>query len=108
MLIHEKVFLFHKTYYFFSLIHVFSLSVEPKSSAVYWLFILALVFNLITAMTYPFFDLLPVLFTFNMLLYIWKEHCVLFQQMLLFITLCLIIRLKNFALFPAYPHMQFL
>lgn len=87
--------------FLFPLIHVFSLSVEPKSSAVYWLFILALVFNLITAMTYPFFDLLPVLFHFQYAsIYLERALCIVSTNVLLFITLCLIIRLKKFCPFP--------
>lgn len=87
--------------FLFALIHVFSLSAEPKSSSVYWLFILVLVFNLISVMTYPIFDLLPVLFDFNYAsVYLKRALCILSTNVLLFVALCLVIRLKKLCTFP--------
>lgn len=62
--------------FLFPLIHVFSLSVEPKSSAVYWLFILALVFNLITAIDISVFRFTAGSFSLSICFYIFGKSTV--------------------------------
>lgn len=87
--------------FLFPLAHVLALSTERKLSTVYWIFILGLVFSLISAMTYPFFDLLPVLFHFQYAsMYLERALCIVSTNVLLFITLCLIVRLKKSCPFP--------
>lgn len=85
----------------FPMIHAFILSAEPKQSIIYWLFLLTLIFNLISAMTYPIFDLLPVLAHFQYAsTHLKRALCIITTNALLFVMLLLIIRLKKTCTFP--------
>lgn len=88
---------------FFTLILGFAnfFSAEPKFSIVYWIFILSLVFNLVSVLTYPIFDLLPLILRVDYPSYAFKRVlCIIMTNVLLFLILKLIIRLKKKCSFP--------
>lgn len=83
------------------LLHVLLLSIEPKISAAFWLLVLMLVMNLISVLTYPIFDLLPVIFSFKFLSFHFERFlCIIVTNIALFFVLELIIRLKRTCSFP--------
>lgn len=85
----------------FPFIHTRFLSREPTSSIIYWLLVLMLVFNLISLMTYPIFDLLPVLLHFKYVsTYFERAICIVVTNVILFLVLHLIIRLKKLCTSP--------
>lgn len=85
----------------FPLIYVLTQSSDPKLSIVYWLIVLLLVFNLISTMTYPIFDLLPVLLHFKYAsTHFERAICIVVTNVILFLVLHLIIRLKRICTSP--------
>lgn len=88
---------------FFSLVfcHANFFSTEPKFSIVYWILILSLVFNLVSVLTYPVFDLFPLILGVTYPSYAFKRIlCIIVTNVLLFFVLKLIIRLKKKCSFP--------
>ena len=76
-------------------------SSEPKFSIVYWILILSLVFNLVSVLTYPVFDLFPLILGVTYPNYAFKRIlCIIITNILLFFVLKLIIRLKKKCSFP--------
>ncbi len=83
------------------LIHVLLLSSEPKISVCFWSLILMLVMNLVSVLTYPIFDLLPLMFNFQFLSFRLERFlCIITTNLALFLVLELIIRLKKTCTFP--------
>ena len=88
---------------FFSLVFCYAnfFSTEPKFSTVYWILILSLVFNLVSVLTYPVFDLFPLILGVTYPNYAFKRIlCIIITNILLFFVLKLIIRLKKKCSFP--------
>ena len=77
-------------------IYALSLSAEPKGVVVYWLLILVTVFNLISALTYPLFDMLPQLLHFSFPAQ-WLEMAIrmIVTNIILLVFILWIIRLKR-------------
>lgn len=95
-LFHPSFFLSQQFAFIFPLIYAFVFSSEPKLSVFYWLFVLTLIFNLISVLTYPVFDLIPSVFHFTFPSHRFERIlCILSTNVLLFLILKLIIRLKK-------------
>lgn len=87
--------------FIFPLIYTLAFSAEPKASVLYWLLILTIIFNLISVLMCPVFDLIPALFHFTFPSY-WLERalCIISTNISVFLMLKLIIRLKKPCTFP--------
>ncbi len=100
-LIYDYSFAAQHVLFLFPLIYVLVLSSEPKISAIYWLLILSLVFDLISAIMYPVFDLLPILLNVTYAsLHLKRAMCIVTTNIILPITLFLIVRLKRTFTYP--------
>lgn len=100
-LFHPSFFLSQQFVFIFPLIYALVFSSEPKFSVLYWLIVLSLIFNLISVLTYPVFDLIPAVFHFAFPSHRFERIlCILSTNVLLFLVLKLIIRLKKKCSFP--------
>lgn len=87
--------------FIFPFIYARFLSRESTFSIIYWLLVLMLVFNLISLMTYPIFDLLPTLLHFKYSsAHSERVICIVVTNIILFLVLLLIIRLKRICTSP--------
>lgn len=83
------------------LLHVILLSSEPKISMSFWFLVLMLIMNLISVLTYPIFDLLPLIFDMRFLSFRAKRFlCIIVTNIMLFLVYELIIRMKKTIIFP--------
>lgn len=83
------------------LLHVLFLSSEPKISMSFWILVLMLIMNLVSVLTYPIFDLLPIMFDFKFLSFHFERFlCIIVTNLAIFLILELIIRLKKTCTFP--------
>lgn len=87
--------------FLFPLLHVFFLSSEPKISMSFWFPVLMLIMNLISVLTYPIFDLLPLIFDMRFLSFHAERFlCIIVTNITLFLVYELIIRIKKASTFP--------
>lgn len=83
------------------LLHVLFLSSEPKISMSFWILVLMLIMNLVSVLTYPIFDLLPIMLNFMFLSFHFERFlCIIVTNLAIFLILELIIRLKKTCTFP--------
>ena len=83
-------------FYVFPAIYTFTLSSERKTSIVYWLIVMALIFNMISVVTYPVFELLPQI-THVPFPSVHAERfvCIIVTNIALFAALKLLIQIKR-------------
>ena len=80
----------------FPIIYALTLSSEKKLSIVYWLAVMALLFNMISMVTYPIFELLPKVMHFQFPTYHTERFfCIITTNLLLFIAIKLLIKIKK-------------
>ena len=80
----------------FPIIYALTLSSEKKLSIVYWLAVMALLFNMISMVTYPIFELLPKVMNFQFPTYHAERFfCIITTNLLLFIAIKLLIKIKK-------------
>ena len=83
------------------LVYSLALSKEPKASILYWSLILAIIFNLISVLMYPVFDLLPASLHFSFSSHeLERALCMLATNISIFCMLWLIVYLKGTCIFP--------
>ncbi|MDD6880797.1 MAG: GHKL domain-containing protein [Firmicutes bacterium] len=83
------------------LLHALLLSSEPKISILFWILVLVLTMNLVSVLTYPIFDLLPIIFDFIFSSFHFERFlCIIVTNLTLFLILELIVRLKKNCTFP--------
>ncbi len=88
-------------FFVFPVIHTLLFSSESKASIALWQLVLAIAFNTISILTYPIFDLLPVLLGFAFpSVKIGLFLRISFTNILLYFALELAIRLKRMSAFP--------
>lgn len=103
-----SIYLFYPTFplsqqlvFLLPLLHVLFLSSEPKISMSFWILVLMLIMNLVSVLTYPIFDLLPIMFDFKFLSFHFERFlCIIVTNLAIFLILELIIRLKKTCTFP--------
>lgn len=103
-----SIYLFYPTFplsqqlvFLLPLLHVSFLSSEPKISMSFWILVLMLIMNLVSVLTYPIFDLLPIIFDFKFLSFHFERFlCIIVTNLAIFLILELIIRLKKTCTFP--------
>lgn len=103
-----SIYLFYPTFplsqqlvFLLPLLHVLFLSSEPKISMSFWILVLMLIMNLVSVLTYPIFDLLPIMFNFKFLSFHFERFlCIIVTNLAIFLILELIIRLKKTCTFP--------
>lgn len=103
-----SIYLFYPTFplsqqlvFLLPLLHVLFLSSEPKISMSFWILVLMLIMNLVSVLTYPIFDLLPIMFDFKFLSFHFERFlCIIVTNLAIFLILELIIRLKKACTFP--------
>ena len=82
--------------FLFPLIYVLALSSERKISIAYWLAVIAVLFNMVSMVTYPIFELLPKVFHFQFPTYHTERFfCIITTNILLFIVIKLLIKIKK-------------
>ena len=83
------------------LLHAVLLSSEPKGSMFFWLLLLVLIMNLISVLTYPIFDLLPLMFAgWPFSLQGERFLCILVTNLMLLGVCEWMIRIKRACVFP--------
>ena len=80
----------------FPIIYALTLSSEKRLSIIYWQAVMALLFNMISMVTYPIFELLPKVLHFRFPTYHTERFfCIITTNILLFIAIKLLIKIKK-------------